>query len=328
MGRDTSRFRKEIEELILGSVEGALKIGIARAEPMEEEALVQYENWLKQGHHAGMSYLERHIEIRRDPRKLLEGAKSIICIAFPYRHSHERPREWGKISSYALLEDYHEAVREKIRSSRIREIVGEVENEDFRICCDSAPIAERYWGMKSGLGKIGRNGALHVEGYGCEVILAEILTRRDLPTSESAGKGCCDCKRCLAVCPARALQEDGTLDCHHCLSYLTIEHRGAWEDERHIKAMMTDAGRETLYGCDRCITVCPQNKQAAECAFKMHSGAASLRKEDVGEMTQSDFSKLLKGSPIKRVKLEGLRRNATQLMSLQGALLSISSSDS
>ncbi len=282
---------------------GACAFGVATAEEVPLEVRKRYEKWLAAGKEAGMGYMHNHMELRCDPRKVLEGCRSIICLAFSYATGAVRDSRLPLISEYALLTDYHDWVKRRVRESGIGELLGE-ENLGWRICVDSAPVAERYWGWRAGLGVIGDNGMLIVPGVGSKVILAEILTTAELAANEPLTGDCGHCGRCRRACPAGALGEEGLIDCNHCLSYLSIEHKGEWEDERHIAAMRTEAGRNTLFGCDRCVNVCPHNNN------EKRSPEAPL--EEIMRLRAEDLEKgvtLPKNSCLRRAGRKGLLRN-------------------
>lgn len=290
---------------------GACAVGTAVAGPVERHVAEGFDTWLASGHNAGMSYMSNWRDIRMDPRLLLEGARSVICTAFAY------PSSSGPIASYALGEDYHTVLRKVLEGAveRMRTRYG----GEYRICVDSAPILERYWAEKCGIGYRGCNGLIIVPGIGSRVFLAEIVTTLPLPATPPLENSCdSDCLRCQRGCPAGALQGDGTVDARRCLSYLTIEHRGEWDDTG-AAAMATPAGRATLYGCDICQRVCPRNSDAEASGlsaerirpeFEPRSEVTALTAQMVAEMTQEEFSWIFRGSPIKRAKLAGLRRNA------------------
>lgn len=239
-----------------------------------------------------------------DPRKLFEGCRSVISMAFSYATDTPRNPGLPSISDYAMLPDYHLWIRRRIRESGIARILGE-ENKDWRICVDSAPMRERYWARLAGLGIIGENGMLIVPGVGSKVLLAEILTDKELQADTPIEGDCGRCGSCRRACPAGALQTGGLIDCNLCLSYLTIEHKGEWDDERHKSAMRTDAGRHTLFGCDRCVNACPHNKTDAKCPEPPIGGMATLTADDI-----TAGNPLPKESCLRRAGRRGLLRNA------------------
>lgn len=311
MGRDTGRLREEVTQALLAA--GAAGVGFAKAGPVSDAAFAAYNQWLASGHAAGMAYLHNHIELRRDPRLLLEGSRTVITMAFSYRSAAERDPQLPRIALYALLPDYHDAIRKIVRASAISRLLGE-ELKSWRLCIDSAPVMERYWAVRSGLGTLCDNGAVSVGRGGSEVILAEILTTEafepGVEMAEEGGTTCTHCGACRRACPTGALG-NGEIDCDRCLSYLTIEHRGEWEDPRHREAMATAAGRQTLFGCDRCISRCPLNRQESNCrAFADPlEGITGLSAADLLRYDDETRARL-SGSSLKRAKEEGLKRNA------------------
>ncbi len=309
---------------------GACSVGTTPAMPVPAGEADGLDDWLERGYNAGMEYMHNWRAVRLDPRLLLEGARTVISIAFPYQASR------GIVASYALGDDYHEVLRGVLSEavSTLKERYG----GEYRICVDSAPILERYWAERCGVGVRGRNGLISVPGVGSRVFLAEIVTTLELPEakyeisdrshiSDMSGvmsrscKGFCPegCRRCLDACPAGALQDNGRVDARCCLSYLTIEHRGDW-DSVGERAMKTPAGRNTLFGCELCLRACPMNSVPAQSRedkvlsrLRPRPEIEALRGEDVLDMTQPEFSRIFRGSPIKRAKLAGLQRNARNM---------------
>lgn len=282
--------------------------GVAPAAEVEEDCMRQYSEWLAEGKHAGMDYLIRHTELRRNPANLLKNARSVIVFAFPYASPQKRAPHLPMISEYALGNDYHDVVRD-----RLEYLASLLPGGEHRICVDSAPIPERYWGVKSGLGYIGKNGMLIVPPIGSKLFLGEIITTLDIEPSVPLKGDCGNCRRCLDACPASALKSDATIDCRRCLSYLTIEHRGEWTDKDALAAINTPAGKNTLYGCDRCVSVCPMNIYLYKSilpGLQPRPEMLSLDASCIREMSQEEFSRFFRGSAMKRAKLAGLKRNA------------------
>lgn len=303
---------------------GAVAVGFAKADLVDDCAWDAFLDWVSLKRNAGMKYMENHLAIRRDPRLLLEGAKSIISLAFPFKPSQFRETEKGMIACYAYGLDYHDVIRQRVTTAltEIREAFG----GDYRICVDSAPIMERYWAVKAGIGEIGDNGSVNVPGIGNMVFLAEIVTTLELSNGNPASKSdltpipnrkgdektCQHCGICRKGCPSGALLPGGTVNSNRCLSYLSIEHRGEWNDSEALAAMETETGKNLIFGCDRCLRICPLNKETPPTAipeFFPSKEIWNLTKECVAELTQEEFSRIFKGSPIKRCKLAGLRRN-------------------
>lgn len=312
MGGDPGRFQQEIIARLRDA--GALAVGVATAAPVDDVTCRGFDSWLARGDNAGMEYMANHRAIRFDPRLLLErGARSIISIAFSYATPRRRDPRLPGISAYALLPDYHILIKSRIRHA-ISSLMPGVENEDWRICVDSAPILERYWAQRAGIGIRGDNGNIIIPGVGGEVILAEVVTTLDMIADNPVEEGCLHCGACRRACPDRALREDGTIDCHHCLSYLTIEHRGEWSDPRHIHAMATPEGRHTLFGCDRCVKVCPMHrpKEDSDLPIPLSEPVEeilSLSPEQIISCPEG-LRRILRHSSLSRSKMPDLIRNA------------------
>lgn len=270
------------------------------ASPVDAGAVAFHSRWLAEGRHAGMAYMENHAALRADPRTLLPGARSIICVAFPYYT--DRPVALP-ISLYARGRDYHEVVR------RLLEPLAAALPGESRICVDTAPLRERYWAARAGLGFIGRNNQLIIPGLGSYFFLGFVLTTEELPpTAASVEPACGDCRRCVDACPGRCISADGrAIDARACLSYLTIEHRGPLPDGMRLP---------TLYGCDVCQQVCPHNARVRPthiADFYPSAALAALTAADVAALTPGSFSALFSRSAIKRTKLSGLLRNLSHL---------------
>lgn len=281
---------------------GVEHLGIARSRAVEHQAAEQYRRWLAEGGHAAMDYLNRYDDLRADPRLLLPGAASIICCAVNYYHDTPNASDGPEIALYAQGDDYHEVVRSMLEAiaAEIREIWG----GETRVCVDTAPIRERYWAMKSGLGFIGRNNHLIIPGHGSYYFLGEIITTTRFEPDSPINVNCGSCRLCIDACPGHALTDNGPVDARRCLSYLTIEHRGPLPEG-------TDLGNH-LYGCDECQRVCPHNRHATPTAIKRlqpRRQVVTLTADDVAQMTQPQFSTIFSHSAIKRTKLAGLQRN-------------------
>lgn len=291
---------------------GVFRHAVAEARPVEQGSVDRYGDWIAGGFHGGMKYLERHASLRSDPRQLLEGARSVICCAFAYFTPFTRPPESLRIARYALGLDYHDILRKRLdtAAARIRATYG----GETRVCVDTAPIRERYWAARSGLGFTGRNNQLIIPGHGSYFFLGEILTtvafRPTEPSAQlkKAAAACAVCGRCIKACPTGALGEDGRCDARRCLSYLTIEHRGDFPDGTDLHG--------TFYGCDRCAEACPHNSRPPLCTIdelRPNPRLLSLTAEEMLAMTQEEYTGLFRGSAMKRAKLAGLHRNAAAI---------------
>lgn len=284
---------------------GACAVGFARVEPVDPSHAEQFRHWISRGCHAGMDYLEKYSDVRDNPALLLDGARSILCLAFPYADG--TTKHHPLFADYALGRDYHEVLRKHLAPvAAIMEAT--VPESRTRICIDTAPIRERYWAAKAGLGIIGLNNQLIVPGIGSAVFLAEILWTADAEPAESRlEQSCLRCGRCVKACPVGAIDGIGALDARKCLSYLTIEHRG------DLPEGVSLAGRR-IYGCDICRSVCPYNSEVLRLPvldeFKPSDALMNLSLQDIADMEQPQFSAIFSHSAVKRAKLAGLKRNS------------------
>lgn len=306
MNSSPSRCSREVSDAILSEARalGACAAGFAAVEPVDEDNRLIYRRWIADGKQAGMEYMERYGDVRDNPALLLDGAQSILCLAFAYRDS-STPRH-PLFADYALGEDYHDVLRKLLRPLAAR-MEATVPESATRICVDTAPMRERYWAARAGLGFIGINNHLIIPGIGSHVFLAEILWTAAVEHSQSlANQHCIGCGKCVDSCPGKALGADGSLDSRRCLSYLTIEHRG------ELPADVALPGR--IYGCDICQDVCPHNRGCADAPvlenFRPRPALMALDRESIAAMTPDDFRAVFRGSAVRRAKLDGLRRNA------------------
>lgn len=285
---------------------GAVASGIAVAGRVADSDFGRFEDWLARGCHGDMRYMENYRDLRRDPRGLLPGARSVITAAFSYYHSDSTEGNLERIAAYAHGDDYHEVVRERL--GRVAGRISEMYGGATRACVDTAPLLERYWAVRAGVGFIGHNGMLIVPGAGSYVFIGTILATVPFTPDRPSESSCIGCGRCLAECPAKALSARG-VDASRCLSYLTIEHRGEFPEGTELH------GR--LYGCDICQRVCPHNSGLTDTAIDRFYPRAPLRDltpEKIVTMTQEEFSDMMRLSAIKRTRLAGLRRNAIKLL--------------
>ena len=227
---------------------GACAVGFAAAEAVDAATASHLDRWIASGRHATMDYMARNRALRLDPRLLLPGASTVISLAFSYRTSLHSPY----IADYALCDDYHIALREALVPllAALRDRYGATS----RLCIDSAPVLERYWAVRAGIGFIGLNRQLIVPGIGSKVFLCEIITTLPVPPDEPCRQSCGGCRRCIAACPGQALSDDG-IDARRCLSYLTTERIGTLPPDADLH------GR--LVGCDTCADICPHNTAAS-----------------------------------------------------------------
>ncbi len=287
---------------------GFYNVGVAAARPVDDDAVKLYDSWLAKGRHADMAYLERYPDVRRDPRLLLPGARSVIVCAMSYYYplNADSPAPLRSIAMYARGDDYHEVVRARLTD--LGDYIAAKWGGEYRACVDTAPLRERYWAVRSGVGFVGLNNQLIIPGAGSYFFLGVLLTTAEFTPDAPMLAACDGCRRCVSACPGRALDGLGGIDARKCLSYLTIEHRGDLPEGTDL------AGH--LYGCDECQRVCPHNispVQSPIAAFAPRLDYDSLTPERVLSLTQPEFSTIFRHSPIKRAKLAGLRRNASLL---------------
>jgi epoxyqueuosine reductase len=284
---------------------GFLSCGISKADFLEEEA-PRLEQWLNQNHHGEMAYMANHFDKRLDPRVLVPGAKSVVSLLLNY-HTEEKQTdiEAPKIASYAFGEDYHNVIKNKLKQlmSFIHQEIGEVQG---RVFVDSAPVMDKAWAAKSGLGWIGKNTNLISKKAGSFFFIAELILDLELEHDLPATDHCGSCTACIDACPTDALLAPYQIDGSKCISYVTIELKN--EIPTDFQGKMDN----WAFGCDVCQTVCPWNRFAtphSEPAFNPPDELLSLSKNEWEEMTQEVFSVIFKNSAIKRKKYEGLKRN-------------------
>ncbi len=286
-------------------------VGFSKADFLEEEA-PRLEKWLKDKQHGEMSYMENNFDKRLDPRLLVEGSKSVISLLYNY-HSNQIQSDSSapKISTYAYGEDYHFVVKRKLKSLLyfIQEKIGEV---DARVFVDSAPVLDRAWAKKAGLGWVGKNANLINKNQGSYFFIAEIILDLDLAYDSPVQDYCGTCTKCLDACPTDAIIQPYVVDGSKCISYFTIELKEAIPQE--VKGKMDN----WMFGCDICQQVCPWNSfslQHNEPAFNPHPDLLSLTKGDWEDLQEDTFKELFRKSAVKRTKFDGLKRNITFLKS-------------
>lgn len=294
---------------------GAVALSATMAEEVDQDAWQRYVAWLESGNASGMHYLSNWSEIRRDPHLLLEGAQTIITIAYSYRPPEFRANEDcdgnGHIACYAYGRDYHDELR-KLLKPVIKDLKERYGGE-YRICIDSAPILERYWAVKSGLGYVGRNGVVIVPGHGSMLFLVEIIMTE---TTDRYGKpldlNCLNCGLCQRICPGGAINEQGEINSRRCLSYLTIEHAGEWQSDETLQVLSTPEGKHTIYGCDRCIRCCPHNKEISPTSISAFHPSETMLKADKNffeSLTKESFTTYFPRTPMRRAGLPSILRN-------------------
>ena len=283
---------------------GFISCGISKSGFLENE-IGRFESWLKNNYHGKMSYMERNFDKRMDTRKLVDGSKSVISLLFNYYPSKEINNNSFKISKYAYGKDYHFIIKDKLKTllSSMRNEIGEI---DGRVFVDSAPIMEKAWAKKSGLGWVGKNTNLISKKTGSFFFIAEIIVDLELEYDGEVTDHCGSCTACLDACPTDALYEPYKIDASKCISYFTIELKDQFPND--LKKDFND----WIFGCDICQDVCPWNKFSIpnkEPLLNPKNEINQYSKKDWLELTDEVFKVVFKGSPLERTKFKGLKRN-------------------
>ena len=304
---DKQRIKENYTQLIKTEANrlGFLSCGISKAEFLEEEA-PRLENWLNQHRHGEMQYMENHFDKRLDPTKLVDDSKSVITLLYNYfpaknQEDHTAP----KISKYAYGTDYHFVIKDKLKTlmNFVHDEIGDVHGRAF---VDSAPVLEKAWAAKSGLGWIGKHSNLLTQQVGSFYFLAELIIDLDLVYDNPVTDHCGSCTACIDACPTQAIVEPYKVDGSKCISYFTIELKN--EIPTTIKGQFDN----WMFGCDVCQDICPWNrfsKAHNEPLFNPHPELLSMTKNDWEEITEDVFKKVFKKSAVKRTKFSGLQRN-------------------
>ena len=287
-------------------LKGFSSCGISKAESLDNEARI-LEAWLNQGLHGKMSYMENHFDKRIDPRKLVDGARSVISLSYNYFNDMQPDdAEVPKIAMYALGKDYHDVVREKLETlfSYIQEKAGAVNGRCF---VDSVPVLEKAWAQRSGIGWIGKNTNVLTKREGSYFFLAEIVLDLELEYDSPVKDYCGNCTKCIDACPTQAIYEPYKLDASKCISYFTIELK-----DEMLPNDYKGKFENWMYGCDICQQVCPINSQAQkhnEPQFEPKPELLSMTANEWKELKEETFKNLFKNSAVKRTKFKGLKRN-------------------
>ncbi len=287
----------------LASKLGFISCGVSKAEFLEQEA-PRLEQWLKDKAHGKMDYMANHFDKRLDPSKLVEGSKSVVSLLYNYYPEKTQDTNTYKVSKYAYGKDYHNVIKAKLKDflDRIQEHIGEVNGRAF---VDSAPVLEKAWAAKSGLGWIGKHSNLLSKKVGSFYFIAELIIDLELDYDTPVTDHCGSCTKCIDACPTQAItpyQVDGS----KCISYLTIELKDA------IPNQFKDQLDNWMFGCDICQDVCPWNrfsKPHNQPLFNPHPDLLENTKEDWEEITKDVFNEIFRKSAVKRTKYEGLKRN-------------------
>lgn len=290
---------------------GFLSCGISKAEFLEEEA-PRLEKWLKSGYNGRMSYMENHFDKRLDPRLLVDGAKSVVSVLLNYYPTKKQNSNAPKISKYAYGTDYHFVLKEKLArlNDLLKQRFGEFSGRAF---VDSAPVLDKAWAKRAGLGWIGKNTNLITPQTGSFYFIGELIIDLELvPTGQVINDFCGTCTRCIDACPTGAIIEPYTVDGSRCISYLTIELKDA------IPSQFADQMDNWMFGCDVCQDVCPWNRFATphqNPEFEPSDELLQMDYADWEEITEETFRRVFKNSAVKRTKYSGLTRNITFLKS-------------
>ncbi len=294
-----SKFIKEEAKRL-----GFISCGISKAGFLEQEA-PRLEKWLNNNHNGQMAYMENHFDKRLDPTLLVDDAKSVVSLLLNYFPSESQNEESFKISKYAYGQDYHFVIKEKLKEflHSIQENIGDVSGRAF---VDSAPVLDKAWAAKSGLGWIGKNSNLITQRVGSFYFIAELILDLDLEYDHAVTDHCGSCTACIDACPTQAILAPYIVDGSKCISYYTIELK------ENLPNDMKGKFDEWMFGCDTCQDVCPWNrfsKPHSEPLFNPNPDLLSFSKKDWTEITEETFRVVFKNSPIKRTKFNGLKRN-------------------
>lgn len=296
--RHTKLIKQEAKRL------GFLSCGISKAGFLEEEA-PRLENWLNKNMHGEMAYMENHFDKRLDPTKLVEGAKTVISLLLNYYPEATQEDGTYKLSKYAYGQDYHHVIKSKLKALQeyIQQEIGAVHGRAF---VDSAPVLDKAWAAKSGLGWIGKHSNLLTQQIGSFYFIAELIIDLELEYDTPVTDHCGSCTACIDACPTEAIVDPYVVDGSKCISYFTIELKNELPDT--MKGKFDD----WIFGCDVCQDVCPWNKFSQphqEPLFNPHPELLTMTKQDWQEITDDVFKKVFQKSAVKRTKYEGLSRN-------------------
>jgi epoxyqueuosine reductase len=315
--------------------------GVTDSAPIDAAQAEIFARWLRSGLAGQMGYMHRNVQKRLTPARLLANARSVIVVGLNYTLPRQKPKSaraggpTGRVARYAQYEDYHPFMKERL--SRLVDFMASLAGSfSFKVCVDSAPLAERALAVRAGLGFIGKNHMLINPELGCEIFLGEIVTDLEIPpdalaessiVSRRAGPsaalgtpalprrngldgllgGCAGCTKCLDTCPTGALRPDGQFDAGRCINYLTIEYKGQIAPDLACKI------GKRLFGCDECVLACPYQNAALACGnkqFKLYADRAELNLQEILNLTPESFEARFADSPIKRTGLDSLKRNA------------------
>lgn len=293
-----------LEEAIIQKASdlGFLACGFAKAKRLDEYE-ESFNRWIENGYQGEMGYLERNVEKRLNPQELVKGTKSLICLAYNYFPKEDKNPGKSKIAKYAWGEDYHKVVKDKCY--QLLEFIKEVNPQiSYRVFVDSAPVMERQWAQKAGIGWIGKNSLLLRKGVGSNFFLAEIFLDIELKTSQPyPTQHCGDCRACIDACPTQAIVDEGVIDARKCISYLTIEKKS------ELSTQETNQLNDWVFGCDICQDVCPWNSFSTptdEPRFKPFFSIGNINNFE--SMSEDEFNEVFGKTPLTRMGYEKFKR--------------------
>ena len=301
-------------------------IGVAAIKPIDEE-IAHLRDWLDKGYAGEMRYMHNNLHLRANPKELLPEAKSMIMVLMNYYPREWQPKDKPQIAAYAYGNDYHHIVKSKL--TELAEEINKVAPHKYAVFCDSAPVLERYWAARAGLGWIGKNGMLVNPKFGTFTFIGTLITSLELEPSEEMENRCGTCKKCIGACPTGAILNNPlplkqgeninaqqhtlknnlnyTIDARKCLSYQTIEKRGEVDNE------LIEVADNTLYGCDRCQLACPWNRFAQPHKHPELEPIEGIFEIDWASMSRSEFNRKLKFSPMQRAGLKKIKARYMQI---------------
>lgn len=279
--------------------------GIARADALPDDA-DKLRRWLALGYNGGMDYMANHFDKRTDVRLLFEGAKSVIVVLLNYYPTRLQPSDAPQIAKYAYGNDYHHIIKEKLR--QLQQFIDSRAEQRCQICCDSAPLLERRWAERAGLGWIGKSGLLVNPEFGSYTLIGEIVSTLPLAYDTPQNNRCGTCAKCIDNCPTHALVAANTLDARRCISYLTIESRAELTAEQAAQC------GNRLFGCDACLDACPWNRRAQANRTPELQPPEAFFAADFAHMTNSDFKRLFKHSPLQRAGYRKIKQMAEKII--------------
>ena len=296
ISQSIKEFAKEI---------GFAACGFCKAEPIDEEESQRLHEWLSKSYNGEMGYMANNTEKRVDPCLLVDGAKSIVCVAMNYYPETKQHSNAPQFAYYAYGKDYHDVMKGRLKQlfDFIKERVPSVNG---RVFCDTAPVMERYWAMKSGIGFVGKNSLIIIPRMGSYFFLGELVLDIELDYDTPCTLSCGKCQRCMDACPTQAIISPGLIDARKCISYQTIENKG------DIDAEVAEKVGDYFYGCDICQQVCPWNKYAKPHnveEFNPSEAFLDLDEHNIATLSIEEYQRTFKGSAVKRAKLTGLQRN-------------------